>query len=71
MSTDSLKRVIWRLQELRVIPDGIYTLSEIELAIMKECGTDPRTIKNNIANLIKLKWIKRINRYNFKIVMEE
>ena len=34
------------------------TNAELELAIIHECGTDPKTYKNNRRALIKLKWIK-------------
>jgi len=51
---ERLKRVIWRLQEN---PKEWYTRKEIELAIMYECGTDPRTQDNNFNSLKKLGWI--------------
>ena len=52
---ERLKRVIWRLQET---PKDFYLKSEIEDAIMHECGTDPRTITVNFTTLHKkLKWI--------------
>ena len=52
---ERLKRVIWRLKET---PKDYYLKGEIELAIMQECGTDPRTLKININSLLKLKWIR-------------
>lgn len=52
---ERLKRVIWRLQEQN---KEYYLKSDIELAIMHECGTDPRTIESNYNALIKLKWFE-------------
>ncbi len=34
-------------------PD-VYTEKQIRLAIMEECGTDPRTINTNISSLREL-----------------
>jgi len=52
---ESLKRVIWRLKEN---PKEFYLVHEIEMAIMYECGTDPRTVDVNMMRLRQLKWIK-------------
>jgi len=68
MSVERLERVLWRLGKNN--KQGLFLLSEIEKAIMKECGTDPRTVKTNIKALLKLGWIKRENRYHFTITGE-
>lgn len=52
---ERLKRVVWRLLEQK---KEYYLKSEIELAIMYECGTDPRTIEINFKQLNKLKWFR-------------
>ncbi|MFW6172678.1 MAG: hypothetical protein ACOC5T_02935 [Elusimicrobiota bacterium] len=52
---ERLKRVMWRLVEQ---DKEYYLKSDIELAIMYECGTDPRTVINNYNQLIKLGWFK-------------
>ena len=59
---------MWRLDKAKN-KEQIF-LSMLTLVIMKECGTDPRTIKTNIEALLKLKWLKRGNRYTFTITGE-
>jgi len=54
---EKLKRVMWRLEENHKNKKYI-TKKDVELEIIKECGIDPRTIKNNLNVLKKLKWIK-------------
>ena len=61
MTIDQLKRVIWRLQE-KGLQERI-TRKQVRIAIMYECGTDPRTIDRNIQLLIELGWLKRTSRY--------
>lgn len=57
MSVESLTRVLWLLRKRH--PDrDVYSVEELQLCIMHECGTDPRTHKYNWDALIKLKWIK-------------
>lgn len=69
--TDKLKRVIWRLQEQNPAnKDNRYSLHQLRRCIMFECGTNFRTIEVNIASLLELRWLKRINRYSFKITGE-
>ena len=58
MTIDKLKRVIWRLQEIKPAKPGLYTNKEVRLAILEECGTDERTIDNTIKKLAELKMIK-------------
>lgn len=52
---DKLKRVIWRLQEQE---KEYFLKSELEEAIMYECGIDDRTLQANLAKLKKLGWIR-------------
>lgn len=55
MSIDKFKRVIWRLQEMKTKETGVYTTSQIRLAIMEEIGTDERTITSTTKKLVELK----------------
>lgn len=57
MTQDKLKRVIWRLQEMKTDEPKCYTHKQIRLAIMEELGTDERTIKTNIDKLRELKML--------------
>ena len=54
MSIDKLKRVVWRLNEMETREPGVYKTKQIRLAIMEEIGTDERTIKTTIKQLIEL-----------------
>jgi len=63
MTVDSMRRVILSLREKNTT--GEYKLKEVRRAIMHECGTDPRTIKNNIAILTELGYLKRDRRWRF------
>ncbi len=56
MTIEKLKRVIWRLKEIQ--PDGLYSESQIRLAIMEECGTDERTITHTIKKMRELKMLE-------------
>lgn len=69
MSIEKLKRVMQRLQEEKPFWEELkqYSLRQIRLAIWDEIGTDNRTLKDTITKLIDLGWLKRINRYQFKI----
>lgn len=68
MTIERLERVMWRLDKTK---DKEKVLkSELDLIIMKECGTDPKTLKNNIKALIKLGWLKQKQRYVFSITGE-
>lgn len=69
MSLDKLKRVIWRLQE-KNFKGGKIPIRELRNAIFHECGTDVRTIKNNMALLMELGWLRRATRYSFYITDE-
>ena len=54
---EALKRVMWRLQDKHKGKEYI-TKNDVEAEIIQECGIDPRTIKNNMIILKKLKWIR-------------
>ena len=69
MTIDRLKRVIWRLQEMKTSEAGIYTNKEIRLAIMEECGTDERTIDAEIKKLTELKMLEKASFGTMKISM--
>ncbi|KKK46993.1 hypothetical protein LCGC14_3159680 [marine sediment metagenome] len=58
MSIDKLKRVLWRLQEMKSEQPGIYSNGQIRKAIMEEIGTDQRTVDNNIKHLRELGLLK-------------
>ena len=66
MTIDKYRRVIWRLEELG---KSKVKLKELRLAMMKEIGTDERTIKNNLAKMIELKYIKRLGMWDFKLLV--
>lgn len=54
MSEDTLKRVIWRLQELKRSPNYL----DLRKAIMREVGTDDRTLAITISRMIELDLIE-------------
>ena len=68
MSVERLERVLWRLDKIK--ENERILLSNLKLAIYKECGTDPRTLKTNIKALLELGWLKRNNRHVFVITGE-
>ena len=55
MTIDKFKRVAMRLKEIE--PNGLYNQKHIRLAIMEECGTDERTIKQTILKMVELKML--------------
>lgn len=57
MTTEKLKRVIWRLQEMKTDEPKVYTHKQLRLAIMEEKGTDERTITETIKQLRELKML--------------
>jgi len=66
MSVERLERVLWRLRKKH--PDSDYPLwSDLEVAIMYECGTDRQTYYRNKRALIKLGWIVTHNRKRFRL----
>jgi hypothetical protein len=34
---------------------------------MRNCGTDPETIRNNMRALIRIGWLKRVQRHRFEL----
>ena len=56
MTVESLKRVMWRLRDIKP-QSRRKTNAQLQNAIMRECGTDPRTYKTNRRALVKLGWI--------------
>tara|TARA_R100001530_G_scaffold136213_1_gene115829 strand:+ start:1068 stop:1304 length:237 start_codon:yes stop_codon:yes gene_type:complete len=69
---ESCKRVIWRLreQEPEYLNNNRYSLKQLRRAIMMECGTCERTIKERMNTLLELGWIKRYSRNGFKVTKE-
>lgn len=63
MTIEKLKRVMWRLQEI-----GTKNIkrSDVQKAIMIECGTSRQTYYNNIEALCKLGWLQR-RKWKFRI----
>ena len=61
MSVEKLKRVLWRLRVITGDNSHPYN-SELKKAILYECGTDPKTFRNNRKALKDLGWIKPYNK---------
>ena len=66
MSIEKFRRVIWRLEELSL---KVVKLKQLRKAIMLEIGTDEATIKRNIMAMIDLRFIKRLNRWEYKLMV--
>lgn len=66
MTINKLQRVMQRLGQL----DEHIALTQLRRAIMREIGTDERTIKTNIAKLKELGYLKRLTRHTFKVTWE-
>ena len=65
MSIEKLKRVMWRLQELAedwIKRNGYVPEHLLRKAILEEIGTDEETIRLNIAKLVELGWVKRVQK---------
>lgn len=61
-----LKRVmqdIWLMKQ----PNGVVSLKVVRMAMIKNIATTEPAIKRNIDLLVKIKWLKRINRWQFRI----
>ena len=54
VSVDRLERALWRLRKLK---RETVTNHELRRAIMLECGTDPKTHRNNRKALLDLGWV--------------
>lgn len=50
---------MWLLQER--YPDGQFTRSQLEAAIIVICGVHPSTVRYNKAGLFKIGWLKHDN----------
>lgn len=61
MGIERLERVMWRIRSTHPGKKTI-TNPQLRLAIMHECGTDPKTYRNNRAALKRLGWIKHKGR---------
>ena len=57
MTIEKLERVMWRLRKWNPNSEVILN-SELQRAIMYECGTDPHTVKKNRHALKILGWIR-------------
>ncbi|KKL83903.1 hypothetical protein LCGC14_1970080 [marine sediment metagenome] len=66
MSIDRLRRVIQLLQEA-CNGSKIVSNRDLERAIIRECGFDPRTHKNARKKLITLGWLKSQGTSNVRI----
>ena len=66
MTIQELERVCWRITEnhpeITQNPQKTHHISkkELRIAIIKEIGTDERTIKNAIKKLKEIGWLKGI-----------
>ena len=61
MSLEALKRVVWRLRELKLEK---VSLKQLRRAIMAEIGTDERTIKLTINKLKELELVTETCMYD-------
>jgi len=57
MSINKLERTLWRLRKTRP-GEKRFTWRELKIAIMKEIGTSPETLRRTKKALIMLGWIK-------------
>lgn len=59
MGIDKLKRVLWRLQEMKCEGEAnVYSGKQVREAIMEECGTDKRTLEYNLQIMKELKLLE-------------
>lgn len=68
MGIEKLKRVIWRLREMKTDEPEVYNEKQVRLAIMEECGTDRRTISDNMIRLKELNLLESAGIGKLKIV---
>lgn len=57
MTIQRLERVMWRIRK-RYPQKARLTNENLEYCILLECGTDPKTVRVNRMNLIKLGWLE-------------
>ena len=70
MTIEKLKRVVWRLKEIRV-PDNVYSNKQMRRAIMEEIGIDERTITRTLERMLEFKMIEKAEFGNMKVIFEE
>jgi hypothetical protein len=70
MGISSLERVLWRLRESKH-NSVIFTNKELRLAIMREVGTDPRTLKRSRDALKDLGWIKAAGTNHIRLTNDD
>lgn len=68
MSIHKLKRVMRRLRYRYKTPT--ITKLELEVVIMRECGTDPRTVKSNISAMVKLGYLEKVKK-KYKVTKKD
>ena len=64
MGIDRLKRVVWRLQELHT---PTFSLKQLRIAVIYECGTDERTVQENIKKLKEVGFVHCRNGYTYEL----
>ena len=70
MTIEKLKRVIWRLKEVKA-PDNIYTSTQVRRAIMEEIGVDERTVTRALTHMLEFKMIKKEEFGKIKVIFDE
>ena len=70
MTIEKLKRVIWRLKEIKA-PDNVYKSHQLRRAIMEEIGIDERTITRTITVMLEYKMIEKAGFGSIKIILDE
>ena len=70
MSVEKLKRVCWRLREVKVA-NLTYTHAQIRKAIMEEIGTDDRTVNRNIQRMLEFKMLEKADLGKMKLIADE
>lgn len=55
MTAERLNRVVWRLEEMKpFIEPDIYSNHQVDVAIMEECGSSDRTLRDTKKQMRKL-----------------
>lgn len=65
MGLDKLARVMWLLRK-RYPNGGKVSKKEVYIAIGEMCGTDPKTLKNNLNALLRHGYLERYNKWTVK-----
>lgn len=66
MTLERLERVLWRLRK-NIHSVDCFDAKDLTIAIMRECGTDPRTVRVNIQALLALAWIEKVDEETFSL----